>query len=55
MRQSALKQAIEGEDIVMQNKRKIFGLNTDFGALNYEVDTELYSIEDEDGEVEYIY
>ena len=27
----------------------------DFGALNYEVDTELYSIEDEDGEVEYVY
>lgn len=27
----------------------------DFGALNYEVDTELYSVEDEDGEVKYIY
>lgn len=25
----------------------------DFGVLNYEVDTELYSVEDEDGEVRY--
>lgn len=27
----------------------------DFGVLNYEVDTELYSVEDEDGEVLYMY
>ena len=27
----------------------------DFGALNYEVDTELYSVENEDGEVLYMY
>ena len=27
----------------------------DFGVLNYEVDTELYSVEDEDGEVLYLY
>lgn len=27
----------------------------DFGVLNYEVDTELYSIEDEDGNVTYEY
>ena len=27
----------------------------DFGALNYEADTELYSVEDEDGEVLYMY
>ena len=27
----------------------------DFGALNYEVDTDLYSVEDEDGEVSYMY
>ena len=27
----------------------------DFGALNYEVDTELYFVEDEDGEVLYMY
>lgn len=25
----------------------------DFGALNYEVDAELYSVEDEDGNVQY--
>lgn len=28
---------------------------TDFGALNYEVDTELYAVEDEDGKVIYQY
>lgn len=27
----------------------------DFGVLNYEVDAELYSVEDEDGEVLYMY
>ena len=25
----------------------------DFGVLNYEVDAELYSVEDEDGNVQY--
>lgn len=27
----------------------------DFGALNYEVDAEIYSVEDEDGNVSYMY